>query len=406
MTGFHSCFLVALRMVARRPARSLLAAFGLALALAALIVAQSLALRGRLRALAEIRDMGATVLIVSAELSRNRGARARTGAEVRTLTMLDERELARSVSDPADMSAEFRTNAVMKVGSLARVAAVAGVEPAYARIRGAPVAAGRFFTDEEDREGARVAVIGAQMARDLFLRDSSRTTGAVGTAFRIGGVMFSVIGVLPPRGTGLDAFDEDNVVFIPLKTARRRLFRVDYVQRIFVRVCCDSMLTPAAAAIVDRLRKRHHAAMSEPLDFRVQDQRRLVNLRLAAARNLGIFERVVVGVLVGASALGMLALQMLSVRERWMEIGTRRALGATRAAIFWQFVCESAFVTTAGGATGIVSGHGVARLLGTAASAQIALAGAGTCIVAALLAGATPAWRAASLRPVVALRQG
>ena len=356
MIGWRSTLGVATRMVVRRPARSLLASLGVALAIAALIDAQAVAERGRVRALAEIRDMGATVLIVSAELSRNRGARARTGAEVRTLTTQDERDLGMRIPDLEGSAGEFRANLPIKVGDLARIASVAGVEPAYARLRGAAIADGRFFTDEEDREAARVAVIGAQIARDVFVRDGVLAQQLLGRAFRIRGVVFSVVGILPARGTGLDAFDEDNVVFIPLKTARRRLFQVAYVQRIFVRVRADSVLTPAAAAIVSLLRRRHHAMANEPLDFRVQDQRRLVNLRLVAARNLRIFQRVVAGTLVGATALGVLALQMLGVRERWMEIRTRRALGATRPTIFWQFALESGMVTVTGAIVGVACG--------------------------------------------------
>jgi putative ABC transport system permease protein len=343
--------------------------------------------------------MGATVLTVNAQPSRARGARARTGSIVTTLTLRDARDVERLVPGVELVAGEYRATIPMKVGALARQATVSGIEPAYAMLRDAPMRAGRFFTSDDDDAGARVAVLGARIARDMF-----GTREPVGDQVRLRGIPFTIIGVLPDRGTGLDAFDEDEVVFIPLKTARRRMFQVEYLQRFFVRARSDANLAEVTAAIATLLQTRHRALGTEPADYRVQDQRRLVILRETAIRRLGLFQ-IVAGVsLLTAGAGGIFALQLLSVRERRAEIGTRRALGATRAAIFWQFVTEAAVIAFIGGALGMAAGMLGATIQGQAPSVSLASTALFACVAACLVAAAEPARRAARLQPAVALR--
>lgn len=391
--------IIALRMVVRRPVRSLLAALGVALTIGALVVAVSIARRGQAQALAEIRQMGATVLTVNAQASRNRGDRARTGAEVSTLTLHDARAIEQSVPGVRAVAAEYRATVPVIVGDLARQATVSSIEPAYATLREAPMRAGRFFTQREDAAAERDAVLGAQMARDLFgVRDP------VGELIRVRGIPFVVIGVLPARGTGLDAFDEDEVIFIPLTTARRRLFQVDHVQRLFVRVDAESDLTIVGDAVRTLLGVRHRAGTDGPADFRVQDQRRLVTLRESAVLRLGSFQVAVTGILLTAGAGGVFALQYLSVRERRPEIGTRRALGASRGAIFGQFMIEATMITMSGACLGAVAGTVGTMMAGTHASLSLVASACVACAVAGTLAAIDPARRAAMLPPAVACR--
>jgi putative ABC transport system permease protein len=389
----------ALRMVQRRPLRSSLAALGVAIALAALLIAVAIAERGKLRALAEIRAMGANVLTVSAEASRNRGGRARTGALVTTLTLADAREVERQVPGVARTAAEYRGDVPVKAGNLVRETTIAGMEPAYGALREAPMRSGRFFSDVEDAAAQRVAVLGGLVAEELFPgRDP------VGEPLRLGGVWFRVIGVFGARGTGLDAFDEDEVIFVPLHTARRRLFQVDYVQRLFIRVAAGRDGGAVAGAIIALLRARHRVTGAEPPDFRVQDQERLIAVRETMVRQLGAFQLEVSGALLGAGTLGVFALQLLSVRERRSEIGTRRALGATRSMIFGQFLLEAGTVCVSGAAAGVALGAAGTALVHAPLSPVLAAAAfAGSC-AAGLVAAAGPARTASALPPAVALR--
>ena len=146
----------------------MLTAVGLALALAALLVATAIAERARLQALAEIGRIGADVLTISAQPARNQGARVRTGGVVTRLTRADGRDIASQVTGVRAIAAEYRGEAVVKVRDLARQARVSGVEPIYGEIRGGAVARGRFFDEFDEAQSRRVAVLGGRLARDLF----------------------------------------------------------------------------------------------------------------------------------------------------------------------------------------------------------------------------------------------
>ena len=382
----------------RRPLRSTLAALGLALALAALLVATAIAERARRQALVEIGRIGADVLTISAEPARNQGARVRTGGITTKLTRADGRDIATQVTEVHALAAEYRAEALVKVGNLARQARVSGVEPIYGEIRGGAVARGRFFDEFDDAQSRRVAVIGGRIATDLFPgRDP------VGETLRIRGVPFAVIGVLDERGSGLDPFNEDEAIFVPLRVAQRRIFQVDFVQRFFARVD-EERIEDGAAAISSLLASRHRSSGPNPPVFRVQDQRRLVEVRDEGAARLRAFQREVSLVLLVASALGVFALQLLSVRERRVEIGTRRSLGATRSDIFAQFLMEAAVVCLGGGLTGVSLGWIGTGIAGVPLSPGFTAAAFFAAVVAGVAAAAAPARSAAVLHPAVSLR--
>lgn len=391
----------ALRAVARRPARNGLAAGGTAITVGALLTAVAVAERGRRAALDEIRRMGATVLTVSAADSRNRGARARTGSIVTTLTLRDARLVESQVPGIRALAAEYRAAVPLTVDGLARSTTVAGVEPSYAELREAPIASGRFFSSADDNAAARLVVLGASLARALFV-----SRAPVGEQVRLRGIPFTVIGVLPDRGAGLDAFDEDEVAFIPLTTARRRLFRADYVQRFYIRADTPNDMEDVGTSVVALLDSRHHRSLGEARDFRVQDQRRLVLLRENTIRSLGRFESALSTALVIAAAGGALALQILTVRERRAEIGTRRALGATHGMILAQFLIESTLVSVAGAILGMLVGTAASSAFAAQSSWREAIQDATIVVGLSIAAAAAPALRAAARPPASVLRAG
>ena len=389
----------AARLVRRRPGRSALASLGVAVAVASLLIAVCMAERARRSTIDEIRRMGADVLVVDAVDTRNIATRARSGTVVTTLREDDAREIARRIPGIAIVSAEYRGTLPIKAGNLARQVTVSGDQAAYGELRDAPVERGRFFNAVDETSTQRVAVLGARLARDLF-----DTPDIVGTPVRLGGVPFVVVGVLPERGTGVDAFDEDAVVFVPLRTATRRLFNVEYVHRIFVRVEEGTSLDEARAGIVALLAQRHPKRAGDSVDFRVQDQRRLVTMREGAADRLRTFQVAVAVVLLVAGGSGVFALQLLATRERRAEIGTRRALGATRWEVFVQFVAEAAIVAMVGTVIGVAAGYVGARVVDTPLRPALAVLAAGASLVTCAVAAAVPAFRVARLPAAAALR--
>jgi ABC-type antimicrobial peptide transport system permease subunit len=394
----------AFRTLARRPLRSGLVVIGVSVGVGALLIAEAVAERGRLDAVNEIATMGANVVIVSADASRNRGGRARTSDDVSTLTIRDAREVAYSVPGVLSHASEYRGTVPVKIGSLARQASVAGVDASYATLREAPMARGRFFSTAEATSALRVVVLGAQLAQDL---DGS--VDPVGDNLWIRGIPFRIVGVLPQRGTGLDAFDEDGVAFVPLRTAQRRLFQVDHVQRVFFRIDeSRTNLTEAATAIAALLRERHHSVRGSPIlnadDFRVDTQLRLVEMRQTSALRLRAFEVGTGLLLLAVGAGGTFALQQLTVRERLTEVGVRRALGATRNNVFFQFLTESSAASVAGGAVGVCIARIAAYVTKVEFSRDLVLAVYGACVFSCVTAACVPVWRVVRKQPADALR--
>ena len=373
-----------LRAVTRRRMVATLGLAAVALPLAALVIAVSVAERGRQRTLESVRQMGADVVMVSAVAAGNRGGRARTGDIVRTLARSDAEAIAKQVPGVLAVAAEYGESEAVTAGNLARRVTISGVDATYGTLRDAPIESGRFFTREEANAAERVAVIGFRVARDLYgERDP------VGDVLRIRRIPFTVVGMLAERGTGLDAFNEDEVIFIPLPTATRRLYPVTYVARLYARVR-DLSVTRAISGV---FRRRHHDA-----DVRIETQERLVSLRSMAARRLRWFAIAAAVALLSAAAGGIAAWTALNVRARRAEIGVRRAVGATRTNIVVQFLAEATIICVPGALLGAGAGLAAEPPRGIAAAASVA------CVLVGIGAACVPAARAARMPPGAAVR--
>lgn len=395
----------AIRQMWRYRLRSALVIACAALGVAGAIAAVNYASGGRQQVLEQIRRLGTHVVTVSAEQSRAVAGRARTGSIVTTLVEADYQAVRREVDGIVRSSAVASSALRLKAGFLSKVAPVIGVEPAYFPIRSWTPAAGELFDDEHLRRSTRVAVLGATVARDLY-----GDVTPVGERLFINRVPFEVIGVLTERGQGLDASNEDGQVYVPLTTAMRRLLNVEHFSAILFEAADTALLDRVTADITELLRTRHRISEFRPADFRVQTQTDLIASQLAAADRLTFLVSWVAFSALVVAGLGILAIAWIAVRDRTTEIGTRRAIGATAPDIFVQFAFEAAVLATIGVLAGIGLGWLASRFTADrsglpfvfdAGNALIALA---TAFLLNLLFASWPAWRAASLDPIQALK--
>lgn len=285
------------------------------------------------------------------------------------------------------------------------VPAVFGVSPNWGDIRGETVAQGAGIDAADIDSLARVVVIGDEVRMNLF-----KDQDPIGKTLRIATVPFQVKGVYATRGAGPGGASLDNMVVIPVSTASRRLFNRDYLTSLLVQIKDERDSDAVAERIRAVLRDHHRLAANAADDFNVTSPRATIDQITAVGSTLG---RIMNGVAWIATLIGgavIMGLMLIAVSERRREIGVRRAVGATRADVLMQFLVEAALIAGMGGIVGILLGAGGATLgalLQKLPPAYLWSTIGGAAVLSVLVGlvfGLLPAWRAAHVDPIEALR--
>jgi putative ABC transport system permease protein len=285
-------------------------------------------------------------------------------------------------------------------------ATVIGTSPEFRYSNVQHPSAGRFFDDFDVRAQARVAVIGSQIAKTLF-----RGEQAIGERILISGSPFEVIGVLQEKGADAGGVPQDDKILVPVTTAMRRLLNVDFVDRIFVQAESRQAVGDVTDGVRELLRQRHGLDVADQADdFTIRDQTELVTTISESDRTMVRLLGGLSLLLLGLASVGLLAVSLLSVRERHAEIGLRLAVGALPRQVMVQFLGEAVMIALLGAVSGLFLG-GIGIILGQWLMGwQMEITGLNTLYTMlvplglALLAGAYPALRAARLDPMYALR--
>ena len=392
--------------------RSVLTMLGVIIGVGAVIIMVSLVEGLRTSVIREFERLGSQLIIIvyqpSAE-DRRRGAQRIVG-----LTMDDVRAIEEECTLIKSISAELPTGNEVNVRYLDRETKVSpvGVQPDYAYLRNVSVARGRFLTEADQESWSKVCVIGAKIQKELFPDEDP-----LGKDIEVQGVSVTIVGVLEPKGrTG--GQDADATLLVPITSIQKRFIGVDVVGIIWAQPKDAQNVTAAMDQVWECLMRRHDNAPG----FRVDSQE---NILRAIGRILTVFGLVLGGIaglalLVGG--IGIMNIMLVSVTERTREIGLRKAVGARRRDILWQFLIESATVSGMGGMLGIALGAGVAYLVGFISRQFIengpgnqpglpihlplwAILGAfAFSAMVGLFFGIYPAMRAARLDPITALR--
>ncbi len=300
---------------------------------------------------------------------------------------------------------QFATDVEVKYRDRAESPSVMGVSSNWTEVRGDDVAIGSGITAEDNASLARVAVIGPDLVKALFPGEDP-----IGKQLRIADVPFQVKGVMKSRGVGPGGASMDNVMFIPIETSSKRLFRRDYYTGMMAQLTDPTRAEEAITDIRALLRERHGIVPPAEDDFTVTSPQAQVERVVDVGSTLS---KILTGVAIVATLIGgtvIMSLMLIAVSERRREIGVRRAVGARRRDILAQFLAEAVVVAVIGGLFGIAIGVGGTLVVTTLANLPptvlwSAVAGAAALsVVIGLVFGLQPAWRAANIDPIQALR--
>jgi putative ABC transport system permease protein len=326
----------------------------------------------------------------------------------RTLVLADAEAIAEQVPSVDGVAPEVSTRRLVTYRNRNANVNVVGVNPEFLTVRSFEVAGGRFFGNLDLQRNSQVAVIGGKLEDRLFENDQ-----ALGQQVRVGGVSFTVIGVLEEKGSNL-GLDYDDAVMVPITTLASRLAGEQQspygIEVSFITVSArdrESMAT-AEFQITNLLRLRHNIRAED--DFYISSQDTLLDIATTITGALTLMLAAIAGISLLVGGIGIMNIMLVSVRERTQEIGLRKAIGASQDDILVQFLIEAIILSVAGGAIGASLGVGGILLVSALSPLEAGISASAIVLAVSisggigLFFGVVPARQAAKLDPIVALR--
>ena len=406
MIDFKSTFKIAVLSLKTNKMRSCLTSLGIIIGVAAVIVMLAIGTGASTKVTKDMESMGSNLLTVRSASANQGGVRQGAGSRP-TLTLKDAiaiNRLARGVEAVAPVSNQ---NQQVIYGNQNWSTTVYGTTGRYLGIKAYEILIGRNFTPEDIKNSTKVAIIGSTVSSELF-----GDVNPVGKTLRIGGVPFRVIAVLKTKGSS-GPFDNDDLIFIPITTAQKKVFGVYFpgtVNMIVVKSQTPELMQYTEEDINEILIKRHNIGANQEKDFEIRNSAEFQERLKSTVKTFSILLGSIASVSLLVGGIGIMNIMLVSVTERTREIGIRMAIGARSSDIRKQFLIEALLLAIIGGLIGVVAGvltsflvTKFSDLTAEITPFSIILSLSFSAIVGVLF-GFYPAYKASLLNPIDALR--
>lgn len=397
-------FVTALGALFANKLRALLTMLGIIIGVAAVITMIAIG-EGAQKAVTErIQALGSNLLFISPGAQRGGGVTViQSGTSVR-LRNADAEVIGEKVAAVEAVIPEFSRNAQVKYQNRNWNTRIVGTVPEYEYVRNFSADEGRYFTHSEERAYSKVCVVGKIVADNLF-----NGVNPIGKSIRIAGQTFEVIGILESKGqSGFQ--NPDDQIIVPLSTAQRRIFGVDYLGQITAKVTDGGRMDEAFFEIERVLRREHKLRDEQDNDFSIRNQADIITTFQETQQTFTFLLAGIAAVSLLVGGIGIMNIMIVSVTERTKEIGIRKAIGARKQDVLLQFLIESVVMSIVGGLMGIAIGVGGSLVLSSygnlpsSISLQAIIMSFVFAAFVGIFFGLYPAWKAAESNVIDALR--
>ncbi len=406
MIDFKSTLKIALNSLKVNKMRSALTSLGIIIGVAAVIVMLAIGEGANEQVQANMESMGSNLLTIRSATAKTGGVSMGMGTKP-TLSIKDSDAIRKTARGVESVAPVMSSSKQVMYGNQNWSTTVYGITTSYLYVKNYEMDLGRPINKDDDNNASKVCLIGKTVETELF-----GDVNPIDKTIRVGNVPFRVIGTLKGKGQ-MGPMDQDDLIFIPLTTAQRKVFGTDFpgaVNQIIVKASTLEDTNIAQQDINDILRRRHNLGKTQENDFEIRNSAEFQEKMKSTVQTFAILLASIASVSLVVGGIGIMNIMLVSVTERTKEIGIRMAIGARAMDIRMQFLIEALVLSLLGGLIGVITGITIALLVGAVFATNVVISIApillsfGFSGLVGIGFGYYPAYKASLLNPIDALR--